>query len=147
MSHKHRHTPRTDCSRNSAMVSVLSESIDRANVNSPSTSMKFSFSRARRRQSGCRTRDYAQTHTHTQITHLDLCQPEAPLEGDHHSMVTDKGFTSTAEFSLLAQGTSTPVLTRAAHVSDQKDGLTHVLLTSNTRRSRLAVHMETITLH
>lgn len=61
------HTPRTDCSRNSAMVSVLPESNDRANINSPSTSMKFSFSRSRRRQSGCRTRDYMQTNTHIYI--------------------------------------------------------------------------------
>lgn len=53
----HTHTPRTDCSRNSAMVSVLSESMDRANTNSPSTSEKLSLSRARRRHNGCRTRD------------------------------------------------------------------------------------------
>lgn len=59
------HTPRTDCSRNSAMVSVLSESMERANTNSPSTSEKLSFSRARRRHSGCRTRDYTHTRTNT----------------------------------------------------------------------------------
>lgn len=75
------HTPRTDCSRNSAMVSVLSESIDRANINSPSTSMKFSFSRSRRRQSGCRTRDYTQTntHIHTQIA-KSLPGPELAIK-------------------------------------------------------------------
>lgn len=59
------HTPRTDCSRNSAMASVLSLSMERANINSPSTSVKLSLSRARRRHKGCRTRDWTHTRRNT----------------------------------------------------------------------------------